>query len=146
VTYAPRVSRQIAAKLAEAGNGDMAKRPRTDPEAALQRSVVQFLNVAIDPERCWWTATMNGVRLRPAARAKAKAAGLMPGLPDLMFMPFVGPRAGQFVAIELKSATGRATPEQIKLISRSHVVSVARSLVEVVHWLDAWGIPLKARP
>lgn len=146
MTYAPRVSRQIAAKLAEAGNADMAKRPRTDPEAALQRSVVQFLNVAIDPERCWWTATMNGVRLRPAARAKAKAAGLMPGLPDLMFMPFIGLYRGEFLALELKSAKGRATPEQAKLLAASSHVRIARSLDEVAYWLDVWGIHMKAHP
>jgi VRR-NUC domain len=81
--------------------------PRDDPEARLQRQVVEYFRFAL-PHDVLWTSTLNGAHLGASQRMKQKAQGLRPGIADFVL---VKPN-GAVKMIELKSDGGRLTPEQ----------------------------------
>ena len=96
-------------------------KPRTkrnaQPEAAEQENVIKW---ARDNEKNYpflWLlhSSLNGVRLSKIQAGKAKASGMLSGVPDL-FLPV--PR-GSFCGlyIEMKSATGRIMPSQSRYLS-----------------------------
>lgn len=116
------------------------------PEAAIQRAIVQFLEIAIRPP-CLFTAFPAGGGGK-ARGAQLKAAGLKPGWPDLLV---VGPARGgiNLIGIEVKSAIGRQSYEQM-VIQRAFVAagawySISRSVEDVERILLDCGIPLHAR-
>lgn len=126
------------------------RKRRAQPEANLQRAVVQYLELALPPEAgVWWSSTLNGVRLTtPKARKDAKAQGLRPGLYDFVFIPLRGPDAGQGFFLELKSDDGRLTPEQTTLMNVLWPAgrgASARSVEQVCAALVAFGFPLRCR-
>lgn len=99
----------------------------------------------------FWSATMNGVRVSAPIRAKLEAAGVRPGVLDLVFVVLwdLGDlKAGDTYWIEVKSATGQPTPEQkvvmAALWSRGRG-AYARSVEQACAALSAWGFPLRVR-
>lgn len=117
---------------------------RANPEARLQISVKQYLNVCL-PSDIQWTASLTGVNLPPASRARAKAMGVRRGWPDLQFL-FPD---GVTRYIELKTKVGTLTPEQRDFRDRcaEHgIFAVCRSLDEVAETLQRWGARLRAHP
>ena len=95
-------------------------KPRTkrnaQPEAAEQENVIKW---ARDNEKTYpflWMlhSSLNGVRLSKIQAGKAKASGMLSGVPDL-FLPV--PRGCFFgLYIEMKSATGRIMPSQSRYL------------------------------
>lgn len=130
------------------------RRRNKAPEANFQKQVATYLRVALPRESgIWWSATLNGVRLSTeAARGKAKAAGLNPGLYDLVFIvvkPVHGLVVGDTYHLELKSKTGQLTKDQRDLMDALWPAgrgAAARNLDQVAAALRAWGFPLRAMP
>lgn len=127
-------------------------RKNDNPEERLQRDVVRYLDLAL-PEGCgvFWSATMNGVRVSPAIRARLKASGVRPGVYDLLFIVLwdVGSlKAGDTYWAEIKSKTGRPTPEQAALMMALGPAEKGRfiySLDDMHDALVAWGMPICAK-
>ena len=93
------------------------KKRNAQPEAAEQEKVIKW---ARDNEKNYpflWMlhSSLNGVKLSKIQAGKAKASGMLSGVPDL-FLPV--PR-GSFCGlyIEMKSATGRIMPSQSRYLS-----------------------------
>ena len=93
------------------------KKRNAQPEAAEQENVIKW---ARDNEKTYpflWMlhSSLNGVKLSKMQAGKAKASGMLSGVPDL-FLPV--PR-GSFCGlyIEMKSATGRIMPSQSRYLS-----------------------------
>ena len=92
------------------------KKRNAQPEAAEQENVIKW---ARDNEKTYpflWMlhSSLNGVKLSKIQAGKAKASGMLSGVPDL-FLPV--PR-GSFCGlyIEMKSATGRIMPSQSRYL------------------------------
>lgn len=92
------------------------KKRNAQPEAAEQENVIKW---ARDNEKTYpflWMlhSSLNGVRLSKMQAGKAKASGMLSGVPDL-FLPV--PRGCFFgLYIEMKSATGRIMPSQSRYL------------------------------
>ena len=77
-------------------------------EAQHQTEVVKWLRA-----RGWcFTATANGVMTTPAQWRQLARTGVSPGGPDLLVFEPLGRYVG--VAIEMKAAKGRVSPEQVR--------------------------------
>jgi hypothetical protein len=117
---------------------------RIGPEERLQRAVVQYLMLAVDPAQCLWWHVPNGGHRYPATAARMKLMGVRPGVPDLAFI-LPGGRSG---FIELKA--GRGTLSDNQKIFRMHALTQgafwaeARSIADVEHILRGWGVALTA--
>ena len=92
------------------------KKRNAQPEAAEQENVIKW---ARDNEKNYpflWLlhSSLNGVRLSKIQAGKAKASGMLSGVPDL-FLPV--PRGCFFgLHTEMKSATGRIMPSQSRYL------------------------------
>lgn len=104
-------------------------------EDGLQRAVAQLL----DHLGWLWCHVPNGGYRRGREAARLQGAGVKPGVPDVMIFErwanaFSG-RSGFGIAIELKTGSGRASPEQhgwLKaLTARGWYAVVCRSVDEV---------------
>lgn len=135
--------------LAQAIRADMglrgADRPRkkaVQSEHDLQRQVKRYLDMALPPD-AWWTSLDSAGR-GPVAGAKMKARGVAKGLPDILVL-----WRRSTVWLELKSAKGRMTPEQVEFWGHcshaGHALFVCRSVAEIDTVLANEGIPLRAR-
>lgn len=128
------------------------KRKNDNPEERLQRDVVRYLSLAL-PDGCgvFWSATMNGVRVSPAIRAKLKASGVRPGVFDLLFIVLwdMGSlKSGDTYHLELKSPTGQPTPEQKLIMAALRPAgrgAYARSVEQAQAVLSEWKFPLRAK-
>jgi hypothetical protein len=119
------------------------KPKRAAPEAALQITVKQYLNICLGDE-VQWTASLVGTYLTPQARSRAKAMGVRPGWPDLQFLFPDG--VTRF--IELKAGAS-LSPEQRDFRDRCAgrgIWALCRSVDEVSAQLRAWGAPLRDHP
>lgn len=105
-------------------------------ERALQAAVFDFLRVALPSDATAFAVPNGDGRM-------TTAPGALSGAPDLQII-----YRGKPIFIELKTATGRLSPEQkavhIRLAAAGAVVSVCRSVVEVEEFLSML-IPLRAR-
>lgn len=111
---------------------------RAQPEAALHRAVADYLALAIRPPDFFTTFPAGGGgRVRGGI---LKAAGLKPGIPDVLL---IRGDPGRVYWIELKTDTGRLSPAQRamrKTLTAAHCpVAVCRSVDEVKGTLWAWG-------
>ena len=92
------------------------KKRNAQPEAAEQEKVIKW---ARDNEKNYpflWMlhSSLNGVKLSKTQAGKAKASGMLSGVPDL-FLPL--PKNGHHgLYIEMKSATGRIIPSQSRYL------------------------------
>lgn len=112
-------------------------------EAALQRTVVQYLSYALPRhEVLFWHTPNGGLRSRATA-GRLKAEGVVPGVADIIIL-----WAGRCIAIELKAKGGSQSPAQKawadQFTTAGGVYVVCRSLDAVERFLDAAGIPLRA--
>ncbi len=124
------------------------KKPRAHDEDDLQESVVAFLDLALPAQAgVFFSATLNGVRVTKKSIGRLHKLGLRKGVLDLVFIPLEGPLKGATFWVELKTATGRPTPEQTKIVEAlgPDRACFARSVVEVQDALLRWGFPLRAR-
>ena len=123
------------------------RRRNKSPEADFQKQVTQYLRLALPRESgIFWSATLNGVRVTKKSIGRLTKLGLRKGVLDLVFIPLEGPLKGQTMWIELKSATGKPTIEQKKIVEAlgPDRACFARSVVEVQDALLRWGLPLRA--
>lgn len=132
-------------------------RPKPRPRRAhveqdLQIAVAKALGYLLLPP-AWFTAIPagGGGKMRGAI---LKGMGYFPGTADLLLTWPVESEVWnklKFPAIgwcELKSATGRQSPEQIAFQARveavGHRYALCRSLDSVIDQLAAWGVPTRA--
>ena len=124
------------------------RRRNASPEADFQKTVTAYLERALPSEAgVFWSATMNGVRVSLGVRATLREQGLRPGVFDFVFIPLVGPSAGQTFWLELKAPKGRLTEEQSALMDVLYPAgrgAQARTLEQVCAALVAWGFPIRA--
>jgi hypothetical protein len=107
---------------------------RRRAEAEIQRRIAAMLRAYL-PGEVWWTASLSGVALPPALIARAKAAGLERGAPDLSF---VWP-GGVTTYIEVKAAAGRLSREQRRLAAMLGArFALVRSPAEAREALTGW--------
>jgi hypothetical protein len=120
---------------------------RNRPEQQLQMAVVSFLRVALRPPTIWTAFPAGGGgRVRGAF---LKAMGLQAGWADLfIFARCEMAGASRNVALELKAAKGRQSPEQKAFQANweeaGGLYFIARSVDEVAGFLKGVGIPLHA--
>lgn len=116
------------------------RRPRARPEQQLQRSVVQYLGVAL-PERLGvvWFHVPNGGARSAIEGAIFKGLGTKAGVPDLAFV-----FGGGCFFIELKAGKGTLSPAQremhLALMKAGVAVYTCRSVPEVEAALRKEGI------
>jgi hypothetical protein len=132
-------------------SGEAPKRRNAHPEADVQKEMVQFLDLALPQPSAdyWWSATLNGVRLKtPRARGQAAEQGLRPGLYDLLFVKLTGEDAGQTYHFEVKGPDGRLTAEQKVLMDALWPTgrgASGKTVESLCAALVAWDFPLRAR-
>lgn len=112
------------------------------PEAALHRTVADYLTVALAPEVFATTFPAGGGgRIRGA---QLKAMGLKSGCPDWLLV-----HGGRAYFIELKADGGRLSPAQREthaaLERAGAFVAVCRSIDSVIGTLAGFGIPTRAQ-
>ena len=124
-------------------------------EHQIQCAVARYLDLALSGiDGCIWWAVPNGGTFASridssgkrvsVAAAKAKREGLKPGVSDIMIL-----WNGRLICIELKTDKGRQSPEQKEWADSATCAGaayyVARSVEQVEEFLDAAGVPLRAR-
>lgn len=113
------------------------------PEDAIQRQVTAYLDVAL-PESAVWFAVPNGGKRSKIEAAIMKGLGVKAGVPDLCIIWDC-----RVFFIELKAPGRYMTKAQQETVGRLQYAGalccVCRSLDEVIEWLDAAGIPMRAR-
>ena len=109
------------------------KKRRGNPERLVQRALIDWLRMAIPG--CVVAASVNeapAASANPYSRARfhqaRKAAGVLPGMPDLtVCLP-----GGRVAFVEVKAAKGRVSEAQHEIHARlrglGHLVVVARSI------------------
>ena len=106
---------------------------RAQPEAALQRSVIQHLTWRARPG-VWWTHLRSKIEA-----AILRGLGTARGTPDLLIVA-----DGKAHFLELKSAGGRTTDAQRQcheaLRAAGAEVAVAHGMDEALAWLEAWNL------
>jgi Holliday junction resolvase len=100
----------------------------------VQRQIVSMLT-----QRGWLvTSTANGADMAASQRVRQARAGVRRGVPDVLC--FDGPEGFRGVAIEVKTGTGKLTPEQRRwlerLTERGWLAMVAGSAEEVQKKLE----------
>lgn len=117
---------------------------RRDPETQLQIAVADFLAIALPPEVYFTAVNPLPGKAGKAVAGLRKAMGLKRGPLDFHFFWPVR----QMGWIEMKSDSGRATPEQLDFADRLRAAGIpydfCRSVEEVERCLRSWGINLKA--
>ena len=115
---------------------------RNRPEEALQRSVAQYLDLALPEDAVWFHPPNGGARSKAEAGI-FKAMGVKAGVPDIIIIW----RARVF-AIELKGERGKLSSAQKEMQFRFRMadarVSTARTIEEVEWILREWCVPLRA--
>ena len=92
------------------------KKRNAQPEAAEQENVIKW---ARDNEKNYpflWMlhSSLNGLKRTKNAQGKAKAQGMLSGVPDLFMPVAIGNSKGLY--IDMKSVKGRISPEQSKFL------------------------------
>lgn len=131
-----------------------ARKPRSNPEHALQVEIVRFLKYTLPPD-VLFTASLAGAYLGPAQRAKMSAAGLARGWPDLQF---IIRRRTFYIELKAPIAVVSRTPErygtlddpdlsddQVMVLSalNPEAWAICRSVAEVEAVMGRWGVRLR---
>lgn len=132
---APRTAKQRVMQALSGG-----KRKINHYEIALQKSVIEFLRLALPSDAMVVGYVFGRTNERDGARAKAM--GALDGFPDLFII-----WRGDIYCIELKNDGEKASFNQA---GRHHeirlagaCVAVAHSIAEVERLCIYWGIPLR---
>lgn len=115
---------------------------RNNAEEVLQRSVMQFLTVALPPDAVAYAVPNGGLR-SPREAARMKGMGVVAGIPDIAIV-----FRGRSFFIELKAKRGVMSAAQKemqrKLLYCGAVVCLCRSVDDVEALLREACIPLRA--
>lgn len=126
----------------------LGKKPRASEEEQLQRSIVDLLRVAAQPDVIWWH-TPNGMARSKSEGGRLKAMGVLPGVYDLAFIvPVRHSSPEEFVPaicfLELKRVRGIASAEQLAFDERCDRIGVEHAITadfdQAVAILTAWGV------
>lgn len=114
-------------------------------ESRTQCAIVSFLRSAL-PSSYRVISVPNGrFEAKPETIARLKREGLTPGAPDLLVLR----NDGWFAALEVKSSSGRLSPDQTEwsdwLTAGNGSQAVVRSLDEAVEALRSFGVPVRGR-
>src|SRR5580765_5036876 len=111
--------------------------PRRMAEFQLQTNVVGLLRYCGRKDVVWF-AVPNGEWRTPGAGARLKATGVVAGVADLVLII-----KGRAYLLELKTAKGRLSPEQIAFAEAARaaggVYAIARTPEEAKQILASWG-------
>lgn len=122
----------------------------TRPEEQIQRAIVRALRIALP--HGWLVHHSRNGGMSKGENGRAKAMGAIAGFPDLMVMGClydIEPTAAQpFVGfMEVKTKTGRKSPEQVACIDRlldaGFPVAIVRSVEDALATAQGWGLPIK---
>lgn len=86
------------------------------------------------PQFKWIHSSLNGIASSPVIIAKAKAAGLKPGVWDVA-VPYPGKDGGFALFIEMKAGKNGLTPEQVEF--QSDLEPLGYRFVVARSWLEA---------
>lgn len=118
--------------------------PRSAPEEAIQRAVVERLAWSARPGVAWTHMPAGEVR-HPATAGRLKAMGVQAGWPDLLLVI-----DGRLHGLELKRPGGRVSPAQqaahVALRAAGATIEVAYGLDEALDVLAEWGVFREQRP
>jgi hypothetical protein len=118
------------------------KRPLIN-EAALHRSVAEFLDWVLLPPAIWTTFPAGWTDMRKGAAGRLKGCGLKAGMPDILIFHGNGCTMG----IELKSIPGKLSKFQLDMFTKLDAAGlrtyVSRSLEDVYNALIIEDVPRK---
>jgi len=107
-------------------------------EFQIQRAVCIHLREHAHPDVVWWH-TPNGGARDVREGVAFKQAGVLPGIPDLLFL-----HRGRLFGLELKDENGRLSASQIEIAGRLQAQGAlwawANSLAGAKAQLVAWGL------
>ena len=107
-------------------------------EAAIQRAVVQHINLRQVKDLCWCAVPNGGWRNIVTAR-NLKLEGVRPGVSDLLFW-----HEGQSFALEIKADRGRASEYQLEFLDKFRGAGghgcVSNGLDRTLAVIEAWGL------
>jgi hypothetical protein len=108
------------------------------PEAQLQRALVEHLRLRAKPD-VLWLHPANGERRDKITGAKLKRMGVLAGAADLLLW-----HNGNSFALELKGASGRLSEAQLEFMARFNDAgghtAVAEGIDRAIACLEAWGL------
>jgi len=106
----------IKKAVAKTGEPIKLKRRNAQPEAIEQAKVIAWARANERNYPYLWMlhSSLNGLKRTPYASNKAKAQGMLAGVPDLFMPVAIGDSKGLY--IEMKSAKGRISSEQSKFL------------------------------
>lgn len=114
-------------------------KPRARPENAIQSDIVGFLRAVLAPPAFVY-ANANAAQRTASGRAANGVPGLLPGVPDVSVLL----ADGSILYFEVKSAVGRLSEAQERVIGRISAcgarVAVVRSVDDVAGALRSWGV------
>lgn len=112
------------------------------PEQQLHFAVADYLNLTLPPDAWWTSVGHGGFALDARTGARMKRAGVKAGVPDILVI-----HNGRPLFIELKSPTGRISPEQRAVSEQLEKCgarwAVCRSIENVAWALSVWGVPMR---
>lgn len=98
--------------------------PRKQPEFEHQAALIAWARLSVTkrllPGIEWLHCSLNGVKLSRAQAGKAKAGGMLSGVPDLLLPVPKGGCAGLWV--EMKAGKNKPTPEQSAFLDAMRAV------------------------
>ena len=107
-------------------------------EAAIQRAVVEHINLRQVKDLCWFHPA-NGGRRNLIEAVNLKRAGVVPGVSDLIFL-----HAGQAYALEIKAERGRPSEAQLAFLDNWRNAGghgcVSNGLDRTLAVIEAWGL------
>lgn len=117
----------------------LGKKPKKSDEDRLQMSLVDYLRWAGRKDVLFWHTPNGGARSKATA-GKLKGMGVLPGVPDLIFL---FPDA-TIACLELKIPGGTVSPAQTAFIEHCErigvMAAVAYGFDQAVEVLTAWGV------
>ena len=116
--------------------------PGPESEAHLQERLVRHIRARLVPGAVFF-AVPNGGKRQAREAAALRRQGVVPGVPDLLFLC-----CGVLHGLELKTAKGKASEAQkdmLRALGAAHArVAIAHGFDEAVECLDGWGLLLPA--
>jgi len=114
-------------------------------EEQIQRSIVDFLDVALVEGAAWWTAVEPVPDKRVSVGARAKRMGKQRGVPDLIFVK----SGGGVLGIEVKAPGGSLTKDQRRVRDEWRALGAdfrtAGGVEDVAKILREHDVPLKVK-
>lgn len=107
-------------------------------EAEIHKAIVAQLRVRGAPGLVYWHCPNDGKR-SPGTARRLQDMGMLKGVHDLCFV-----HRGNFYSMEIKSAKGRPTAEQMKFSSDINAAGghamIVNDLDRAIRALECWGI------